>query len=166
MPNSLGETKPRWWPNDIMFDDDILLRTSNRGVSNNNLLSLYLRENKMLFAIICREMIAILSFQTWSRNLRKIITAVYNHYESQFLLDFSKRLMVCFSQDMVDIKENENGTRSMVSQNKKLLVTFKSENMVRHKLFFTINTSDHTIFILTVLILYVTLNIFKHILGL
>ena len=39
--------------------------------------------------------------------------------------------MVCFSQDMVDIKENDNGTRSMVSQNKKLLVTFKSENMVR-----------------------------------
>ena len=48
--------------------------------------------------------------------------------------------MVCFSQDMVDIKENDNGTRSMVSQNKKLLVTFKSENMVRHKLLSTIST--------------------------
>ena len=99
----------------------------------------------MLFTVICQETIAILSFQTWSRNLRKIITAVYDHYESQFLLDFSKRLMVCFSQDMVDIKENDNGTRSMVSQNKKLLVTFKSENMVRHTLLFTINISNHTI---------------------
>ena len=33
MPNSLGETKPNWWPNDVIFEDDILLKTSNRGVS-------------------------------------------------------------------------------------------------------------------------------------
>ena len=65
-----------------------------------------------------------------SRNLRKIITAVYEHYESQFLLDFSKRLMLCCTQQLIDIKENNNGTRSMISQNKKILVTFKEENMV------------------------------------
>ena len=36
MPNSLGETKPQWWPNDVIFEDDILLKTSNRGVSKIN----------------------------------------------------------------------------------------------------------------------------------
>ena len=39
--------------------------------------------------------------------------------------------MHCFCQEgLVTITENVNGTRSMVANNKKLLVTFKAENMV------------------------------------
>ena len=129
MPNSLGETKPQWWPNDVIFEDDILLKTSNRGVSKIDSWLLILVKFHWP-AFIWIHGYIIIQLQMRSRNLRKIITAVYEHYESQFLLDFSKRLMLCFTQQIIDIKENGNGTRSMISQNKKLLVTFKEENMV------------------------------------
>lgn len=96
MQTSLGN-RPLWWPKDIIFDDAILLKTSNKGI--------------------------------WSRNLRKIIKAAYMHYESKFLLDFSSRLMDCFTQEgMATITQNANGTRSMISNNK-VIVTFKAENM-------------------------------------
>ena len=68
----------------------------------------------------------------WARNLRKVIKNCYTHHKSDFLLEFSKRLMICSAQDgSVIIKEHDNGTRSMLSANtNKLLVTFKSENQV------------------------------------
>ena len=33
-PSTLGTEKPQWWPDDIDFDDEILRRTTKKGVIN------------------------------------------------------------------------------------------------------------------------------------
>ena len=67
--------------------------------------------------------------------MRNIIERCYMHYESTFLLEFSKRLMQCsVKPGSVTLVENDDGTRSMFSAiSKKLLVTYKKENQVIYK---------------------------------
>ncbi len=65
--------------------------------------------------------------------LRKVIQKCYVYHNSDFLLDFSRRLMDVVQQNngKVTIVDNGDGTRSMKSVvSEKLLVTFKSENQV------------------------------------
>ena len=66
----------------------------------------------------------------WSSVLRKLILKCYEHHNSSFLLEFSRKLMIA-TQDSNKIKvlDNGDGTRSMRSAvSDKLLVTFRSEN--------------------------------------
>ena len=99
IPNSLRVFQPpKWWPEDIDYDDELLRKTKQKGL--------------------------------WSRNIRRIIGNCYEHYQSEFLLEFSQRLEVISARDgSIIIKDNGNGTRSMISAaNQKLLVIFRSEN--------------------------------------
>ena len=67
--------------------------------------------------------------------LRKVIQKCYVYHDSDFLLDFSRRLMDVAQQNngKVTIVDNGDGTRSMKSVvSEKLLVTFKSENQVNN----------------------------------
>jgi len=90
--------KPRWWPPDTEFDNELLRYNSKKG--------------------------------HWSCKLRALIRRCYKHHEASFLLEFSRRLMIC-TQKMAKINtiDNGDGTRSMRTANTdKLLVTFRAEN--------------------------------------
>lgn len=66
----------------------------------------------------------------WSRNMRKVIQNCYAHYNCEFLIELSKRLMDCSQQPAsVVFENNENGTRSMKTRGQtKVLATFTNEN--------------------------------------
>ena len=70
--------------------------------------------------------------------MRKAIRNCYAHYKSEFLIDFSERLMKCSQQpgSVILIENNNNGTRSMkTADHQKLLVTFKALNQVNILIF-------------------------------
>ena len=70
--------------------------------------------------------------------MRKAIRNCYAHYKSEFLIDFSERLMKCSQQpgSVILIENNNNGTRSMkTADHKKILVTFKALNQVNILIF-------------------------------
>jgi len=66
----------------------------------------------------------------WSIKLRGIIKSAYRHHGASFLLEFSRRLMVCTQRlGKINTVDNGDGTRSMrTASTSKLLVTFRAEN--------------------------------------
>lgn len=74
----------------------------------------------------------ILLSQYWSNLIRRLIRTCYQHHNSEYLLDFSQRLMNHMEgiRDVTTVN-NANGTRTLISCKKnKPLVTYRSENQV------------------------------------
>lgn len=89
---------PAWWPSEVPFDDDLLQKTSKKGL--------------------------------WSSSMRKLIQKCYSFHNASFLIEFSRKLMLCTTEtNKIYVIDNGDGTRSMKSwPSNKLLVTFRSEN--------------------------------------
>ena len=71
-----------------------------------------------------------LYLQYWSRILRALIRKCYDHCNASFLIEFSRRLMLCMERiGKIYTEDNGDGTRSMrTASSQKLLVTFRAEN--------------------------------------
>ena len=69
-------------------------------------------------------------FQYWSSRLRSLIRKCYDHANATFLIEFSRRLMLCMEKiGKIYTEDNGDGTRSMrTASSQKLLVTFRAEN--------------------------------------
>jgi len=91
--------KPEWWPTDLEFGERILMKTKEkRG--------------------------------PLSLRLKTAIRNCYSYHKCAFLIDFCRKLVdYTGGVDNLQVIDNEDGTRSMLmKKDKKLLVTFKSEN--------------------------------------
>jgi len=90
--------QPEWWPPDLDWGENILVRKEQRGKT--------------------------------SITLRGAIKACYTHHDCMYLLEFCRKL-IQFTGGIKNLQviDNRDGTRSLHNRsNKKLLVTFRSEN--------------------------------------
>jgi len=98
LPNLDELTMPVWWPKDLSFSESILKKQ---------------KKNR-----------GRLSF-----SLKKAIRACYSHNDCEFLFDFCRKLLEYVKPSNMEVVENRDGTRSLITRrDRKLLVTFKSEN--------------------------------------
>ncbi|XP_023336350.1 uncharacterized protein LOC111707472 [Eurytemora carolleeae] len=91
--------RPAWWPDDLTFSEDILRKQ---------------KEHRRILSL----------------RLKNAIRRCYKHHKCEFLVEFCRKLVeYTGGVENLEVVDNKDGTRSLhKKKDKKLLVTFRSEN--------------------------------------
>lgn len=69
-------------------------------------------------------------FQDWEKSLRKVVEICYDYHKQPFLLKYSRDLCDNEPANLRYVKASESTTSLYSRRPKKLLLTFRNENMV------------------------------------